>query len=61
MTTQYQAPICDRCSQPITGRVQRVPSFSTSGARPDATYHAEAWACGRPPQGAPEVAPTLTP
>ncbi|CUM39554.1 hypothetical protein BN2537_8073 [Streptomyces venezuelae] len=41
--------------------MQRVPSFSTSGARPDAIYHAETWACGTPPSGAPEVSPTLAP
>ncbi|MFF7851945.1 hypothetical protein ACFZDF_30800 [Streptomyces sp. NPDC007910] len=55
MTAQYGPPICDLCSHPILSRVRTVPTFSTSGARPDATYHADKSECGTPPMGAPGV------
>ncbi|MER7908328.1 hypothetical protein [Streptomyces sp. NPDC096068] len=57
MTAQYGARHCDNCGHPITGRVRTVPTFSTSGARPDATYHADQTECGTPPSGAPTRTP----
>jgi hypothetical protein len=49
MSSQYGPIYCDRCGRPITGQVKKVPVFSTSGARPDATVHANAMACQRRP------------
>lgn len=48
MSAQYGPTHCDHCGQPIVGQVKKVPVFSSSGARPDATVHADRSACGQP-------------
>ncbi|MFI8422862.1 hypothetical protein [Streptomyces sp. NPDC085460] len=56
MSYAYGPTYCDRCAQPIVGRVKTIPRFSDSGARPDATVHADPLACGRPATRIPEAA-----
>ncbi|MGW4997490.1 hypothetical protein ACWEP8_07445 [Streptomyces hydrogenans] len=48
MSYAYGPVYCDRCAQPINGLVKTIPRHSASGARPDATVHADPLACGRP-------------
>ncbi|MFE0699103.1 hypothetical protein [Streptomyces sp. NPDC058872] len=48
MSAPYDTVYCDQCGRPITGAVKKVPRFSSSGARPDATVHADRSACIQP-------------
>lgn len=56
MSYAYGPVYCDRCAQPINGRVKTIPRHSSSGARPNATVHADPLACGQPATRPPEAA-----
>lgn len=45
MSAAYGPIRCDRCGNPIRGKVKTVPVFSDSGARPDVKMHDNPLAC----------------